>query len=280
MMTKALPFLLLLTANALADPDPEVAQVRAENVRKVFDDGRHNAFTDLITFRDAFYLAFRSCPDGHGVSPNASIIVLRSPDTLEWEQVHTFSVAKRDTRDPHFLVFKNRLFVITGTWYSGEQPAKSNADLELNLHLGYAVHSTDGVEWSEPALLEGTFGHYVWRAAANEDKAYLCGRRKVGFAVGPKGEPNEIESLMLESDDGLVWRKRATFQEIAGDETAFLFERNGGILGVGRRRGKAQLLRSAPPYREWERRDLDRHIGGPLLAKWGGRTLVGRTELD
>ena len=71
---------------------------------------------------------------------------------------------------------------------------------------------------------------------------------------------------MLESDDGLIWRKRAAFQEIAGDETAFLFDQQGGILGIGRRRGMAQLLQSNPPYTKWIRRNLDRHIGGPLIG--------------
>ena len=64
---------------------------------------------------------------------------------MEWKQVHTFGVPKRDTRDPHLLVFKKRLFVYTGTWYSGDAPAR-NSDLELNQHLGYAV-------WTLPALL-------------------------------------------------------------------------------------------------------------------------------
>jgi len=66
------------------------------------------------------------------------------------------------------------------------------------------------------------------------------------------------------------------FQEIAGDETAFLFEADGSLVGVGRRgSAAAQLLRSRPPYTQWDRQDLDRYIGGPLLAKWGGRYLVG-----
>ena len=82
---------------------------------------------------------------------------------------------------------------------------------------------------------------------------------------------------MLESDDGLIWRKKAVFQETAGDETAFLFEPDGAVLGIGRHgTGKeAQLLRSRPPYTNWERTNLDRPIGGPLVAKWGDRYLVG-----
>ncbi|MDH7503170.1 MAG: hypothetical protein QHJ82_10750, partial [Verrucomicrobiota bacterium] len=89
------------------------------NLTRVFHNGEHNAFTDLIRFRDRFYLAFRSCPDGHSVHPTASIIVLSSANGMEWQQVHRFSVKHRDTRDPHFLVFKDRLFVYTGMWYTG-----------------------------------------------------------------------------------------------------------------------------------------------------------------
>jgi hypothetical protein len=82
---------------------------------------------------------------------------------------------------------------------------------------------------------------------------------------------------MLESDDGLIWKKRAFFQETAGDETAFLFQSDGEVLAVGRHGGglNAQLIRSKPPYTQWERKDLGRSVGGPLLVKWGNRSVVG-----
>jgi hypothetical protein len=57
--------------------------------------------------------------------------------------------------------------------------------------------------------------------------------------------------------------------------TAFLFQPDGSVLGVGRRSGNAQLLRAQPPYTNWDRKDLDRAIGGPLLAQWGNRYLIG-----
>lgn len=54
---------------------------------------------------------------------------------------------------------------------------------------------------------------------------------------------------MSESDDGLIYRKKALFQETAGDETAFMFERDGSLLAVGRRgRANAQLITGKPPY--------------------------------
>ena len=266
--------LLSTCANAADLPRVEVS-----NIRRVFHNGQHNAFTDLVRFGDRYYLTFRSCPDGHMVHPTSSIIILASKDMKQWQPTHRFRVEKRDTRDPHFLVFKDRLFVYTGTWYSGETTLP-RSEYDLNKHLGYAAWTQDGEKWHSPIMLEGTFGHYIWRANAFGGKAYLCGRRKHEFDVRPRGEGPRVESAMLESDDGLLWRTRSLFQEINGDETAFQFEASGGILAIGRRgSGKAQILRSRPPYTVWDRRDLDRYIGGPLLSRWGDRWIVGGRKI-
>ncbi|NND96927.1 MAG: hypothetical protein HKN47_06315 [Pirellulaceae bacterium] len=259
-------------ATGLAENNPGVV---VRHVRRVFHNGQHNAFTDLVRFGDKFFLTFRSCPDGHMVFPTSKILILQSDDTVHWKQVAQFNVPQRDTRDPHFLVFQDKLFVYTGTWYSGDGELPRD-QYDLNLHLGYGVVSTDGRLWSEPFLLEGTFGHYIWRAAAFGGKAYLCGRRKHDFAVGPKGEGQTVESAMLESDDGVIWRTRGLFQTERGDETAFVFEPDGKVTGVARRgSGNAQLVTSRPPYHQWTRRDLERYIGGPLLTRWGDRWVVG-----
>ena len=272
---------LLLLGTALAASHVaagvELPKVRVVSVRRVFDNGEHNAFTDLCRFRDRYYLTFRSCPDGHRVSPRASIIVLSSSDARQWHAVHRFHVPQRDTRDPHFLVFHNRLFVYTGTWYCGDTVPRQ---YDMNELLGYAAVSDDGKTWQSPIMLEGTYGHYTWRAATHGGKAYLCGRRKHEFAkVGTRHEERDrlVESAMLESDDGLIWRKVGLFQERYGDETAFLFEDDGSVLAVARSGGghNAQICRSRPPYHQWERKNLDRYIGGPLLKKWNGGYLVG-----
>ncbi|HOK77077.1 MAG TPA: hypothetical protein PLW35_05070, partial [Verrucomicrobiota bacterium] len=120
-MTRAcLPLIVSLVMGLLVSQPAAAGAERANNagfaprltvtnLTRVFHNGEHNAFTDLIRFRDRFYLAFRSCPDGHSVHSTASIIVLSSANGREWQQVHRFSVKNRDTRDPHFLVFKDRL---------------------------------------------------------------------------------------------------------------------------------------------------------------------------
>ncbi len=251
--------------------------MKVENIRRVYHNGEHNAFTDLIRWKGRFWLTFRSCPDGHMVFPTSSIRVLVSDDAREWEEVHRFSVERRDTRDPHFLAFDGKLFIYTGTWWSGDGELPREK-YNLNQHLGYAVFTGDGKTWSEPRQLEGTYGHYIWRAAAHDGKAYLCGRRKLNYTEqeGGAAPTRVVQSAMLESDDGLVWKFHSLFQEVRGDETAFLFEDDDSLLAVSRSGGQpAQLVRGEKPWIEKTRQDFPFYIGGPLLAKWGERYLVG-----
>ena len=273
-----IPLLTLLCCSMLtvaplpAGENSDLPEVEVSNVHKVFDNGEHNAFTDMIEFKGKYYLTFRTCPGGHMLFPTSRILIMQSDDAKTWKQVDEFSVPKRDVRDPHFLIFKDKLFVYNGTWYCGDSAPKTRT---INEHLGFAVWSADGNEWSKPIMLEGTYGHYIWRAAAYKDKAYLCGRRIRHFAQGDK-DRELIETAILESDDGLVWKTASLFNEKQGDETAFLFEDNGDLLAIGRSGSNpAWVMRSRPPFDHWDRKQLDRYIGGPLLAKWGDRYLVG-----
>jgi hypothetical protein len=267
---------LLARGREVRAADVNLPRVRVGPVRRVFHNGEHNAFTDMVRYQGRFYLTFRSCPDGHMVFPTSSIIVMTSEDGREWRQAHRFGVPQRDVRDPHFLVFQDKLFVYTGAWFCGGSEAERR---EMNRHLGYAAWTSDGRAWQGPRMLDGTYGHYIWRAAAHGGKAYLCGRRKRGFAEPLTREQADpvTESALLESDDGFAWRAAGLFQEEYGNETAFLFEADGSILAVARSGGgrNAQICRSRPPYRQWSRVDLDRYIGGPLVVRWGGRHLVG-----
>lgn len=263
-------------AAAFASSVQAAPGVCVRNVRRAFHNGEHNAFTDLVWFRGKIYLTFRSCPDGHMIFPTSTIRVLASDDLgATWREAHRFSVQKRDVRDPHFLVFNEKLFVYSGTWYCGDGPPEER---EANTMLGHAAVTSDGENWTGPHTLEGTYGHYIWRAAAYGGRAYLCGRRKRDFVetqVTSEEGRRLTQSAMLESEDGLVFRTRGFFQEEWGNETAFQFASDGSVVAVARTVGNAQLCRSRPPYREWTRKDLGRYVGGPLLASWRGEWLVG-----
>ena len=279
-------FVLLVAAFAFAFVDSTSAQqlpkIEIENVRRVFHNGEHNAFTDLTRWNGKFWLTFRSCPDGHMVFSTSRIIVLASEDTESWELVYEFSVPRRDTRDPHFLVFQDQLFVYTGTWFSGDGELPRQ-QYDINKHLGYGVKTSDGKDWSKPFQLEGTYGHYIWRAATHDGKAYLCARRKRGYSEleSGAGATPIMENAMLESEDGINWRYRSLFQTTKGNETAFLFRQNGDLLAISRSQGRepALLVQASPPYQKMTRKPLSGYIGGPLLTRWGNELIVGGRRL-
>ena len=248
-------------------------ELNIESIRAVHHDGLHNAFTDLCRYRGRLFLTFRSCPDGHGVFPSSRIVVMVSDDGEDWAQIHSFSVRDRDVRDPHFLVFGERLFVYTGTWLcDANRPPR-----DLNDHLGFAAWTDDGSNWDGPLHLEGTLGHYIWRAATWDNRAWLCGRRKRGYVhwTSGAGGPEIVEAALLESDDGFTWRTAGLFAETCGNETAFVFDESGAVTAIVRGSGPAWLCRSQPPFDTWQRVTLAHHIGGPMLVRWGDRLLVG-----
>lgn len=252
-----------------------MATVHIAGLQQIYNDGNHNAFTDLCRFQGRYYLTFRSCPDGHMLFTSSHILVLSSADGQNWSRVHSFQVPERDVRDPHFLVFQDKLFIYTGTWlvYPNE-PRRLN----MNEHLGYCVQSEDGIHWQEPQVCEGTQGYYIWRTATHNGVAYLNGRRTRDFLVVDAQTEDELqESWLMRSDDGITWQPLGLMQTEYGDETAILIEEDGSALAVARcTLGRpAQLCRANPPYTEWTRHDLTRYVGGPLLTQWGDRTLVG-----
>jgi hypothetical protein len=252
-------------------------ELRVTNVRRITEDSNHNAFTDLCRFGNKFYLTFRCCPDGHGISATASVVVMRSDDAVVWTEMSRFSIPDRDTRDPHFLVFGEKLFVYSGTWIA---TADGIIRRDLNDHIGYAISSDDGENWSDPVCLESTKSHYIWRAAEYDGIAYLNGRRKSDFISMPRKESEWAvqESILLSSSDGILFEDAGCFMDSYGDETAFVFGENGAITALARFRDWSQpayICRAEPPYEKWERSQLDRNIGGPLLAKWGNFLLAG-----
>jgi len=105
-----LPSLILLAASCAVLPVTARADelVKPLEVRKVFTNGKHNAFTAMRSFQSDLWLAFRA-GDSHN-SPTADVLVLPSKDGKDWQQAHTFDAAK-DDRDPQMVVTEQRLLL-------------------------------------------------------------------------------------------------------------------------------------------------------------------------
>ena len=100
--------LLLLAASPAVRADlPTEGPVKPKEIRKVYGDGKHNAFTAFVRWRGALWLAFRQA-DSHN-SGDGDLVVLRSKDGRDWSEALRLNVLP-DDRDPQFLATERRLF--------------------------------------------------------------------------------------------------------------------------------------------------------------------------
>src|SRR5262245_14099116 len=113
---------------------PTEGPVKPREIRKVYADGKHNAFTAFVRWKEAYWLAFR-----HAASHNADdgeIIVLRSADAKDWKEALRLNVLP-DDRDPQFLATEKRLIL----YDQAMQGPKLTA---------YAAYTDEGTTWSKP----------------------------------------------------------------------------------------------------------------------------------
>jgi hypothetical protein len=241
-------------------------EFRVIRCRKIFSDGRHNAFTGIASFRDKVYVTFRNGTKHQ--SPDGKTMVIASADLEKWDVVCERPHPDFDYRDPKIVAFRDRLFVYLDV---------SSHFLPPERHTGpqsRVFWSNDGVHFGPEQAIEGGPGKRVfWWATARGDT--LDG---AGYA---EASGKSMASLFA-SDDGLRWRPLADFPVPAGNEVALDFDEQGVLWALVRadRTGSVPALCVAdPPYTEFKSVIyLPMLLQGPMLKRLpGGSVIVCRT---
>lgn len=242
-MKRLAPILLFLTAVA---PAQEIL-----DQRKIWDTGAHNAFTDLVRYKDRLYCVFR---EGRAhVSPDGAIRVLSSTDGRSWSDAGVIKADVGDLRDPHLTVTpSNELMLVA----AAALPPGSRAR-----HQTYRWLTRDGANWTKPAPI-GDPNYWMWRVVWHKGKAY-----GVGYPTSPSGGAARLYS----SDDGRKFT--ALVSELPVDsspnETGIAFLPDDTMLILVRREAgtkSAVLLSAQAPYTDWKVEDLGVRFGGPQLV--------------
>jgi len=231
--------------------------VKPLEVRTVFTNGKHNAFTALRRFQGDLWLAFRA-GDSHN-SATADVLVLRSKDGKEWTRAHTLDVAK-DDRDPQFVATDKRLFLYC--------PAMNGATLTT-----WLTYTDDGKTWSKPvAVYEPQF--ILWKPIVHGGTFYAAAHKK-DETDGGKGRAVHL----VKSADGIQWEKVSLIR--AGNwesETTLYFDPRHHVTAFLRQKygsPQAQILESDPPYAEWKARPADApHFSGHSVHTFRGVTYL------
>jgi hypothetical protein len=242
--------------------------------RTAVRDGWHNAFTDLCFWRDSYWLTFRR--GSSHVSPDGTIVVLRSVDLKRWHEATRLKTSG-DDRDPKLCPTEGRLYVFFGTWLP--RP-RGWPDEQFGPMVSHTSSTTDGTSWSEPSPAYKQ-NAWLWRIRRHKREFYCP-------AYGWDDPRDKTRSFLdlLRSKDGLAWDRvgRIAGEEDRPDEADLHFTPDGQIVCVSRSSRKPDhslLYSSSPPYESWERADLGTTIHCPILCETAGELYVaGRRRTD
>ena len=237
-------FVFVLAAGvALAEP-------RIVSIKKIWDQGKHNAFTDLMRFRGVFYCTFRESDDH--VGGDGKIRVLRSKDGEAWEPAALIEETGIDLRDPKLSMTPDRRMMIVagGSVYQGTRTLKSRQPR--------VMFSRDGKSWTKPHPVLAP-GDWLWRVTWFKGHAY-------GVSYDHTAAPDWTIKL-YKSANGLQW-SLVTQLQVPGhpNETTVRFLPDGRMVALVRREAddkKAWIGNSPAPYKKWKWAPAGYQFGGP-----------------
>lgn len=246
------------------------------HVQRLVSDGHHNAFTDLIRWRDHIYLTYRRS-SGHAQG-DGDIVLLRSEDGREWEQIDTGLQTTQNFYEGWMIPFRGKLFMYGGGF--------TRDGLNKRTMREYVSVSEDGVNWS-PAQQTHIDLWRFWKPIQIGEQLYVAAYHADRDMLGAyaKGDPRRAGAwtvVLLRSDDGMNWEPVSTLAEnLGGGETALVTESDGTLRAFVRCQTPpfhTFEMRSTAPYETWSGPiDCGEVIQGAHVERVDGRLFtIGR----
>lgn len=233
-------------------------------VRKIWDQAPHNAFTDLVRFKDRWFCVFRE-GKGH-VSPDGALRVITSVDGRQWESAARLTSPHGDLRDAKITVTPQGELMLSG--------AEALHDRKIKGHQSLSWFSPDGRTWSQGYEI-GDPDFWLWRTTWHRGKAYGvgygCRNDNLSIRLYTSKDGKKFDTLVKTLHD--VGYPNETSLVFTEDDTCYcLLRRDGqpgnGLLGIAR-----------PPYTQWQWKALGKQIGGPHMIRLPDGRFVAAVRL-
>jgi len=240
---------------------------KIKSIKKIYTDGRHNAFTDIEYWKGYYYVTFRNAGRHAVPGDYGDVLVIRSKDLKSWDICARLSVGKNhDDRDPALLNMGNELGVFFGSSFPKEPGKLLYEKGNKRIIQSYATFTSDGTNWSIPQpVYEHNF--WLWQVEHLQNSFY-------GIAYNDEG----IDKLCW-SASGQGWE---TISEFTPDK--FQFSEAGlwiidermylVIRSLKSSTNMAILAQSEPPYKKWDIRELNYTVHSPVIRPVGNELWV------
>lgn len=221
------------------------------SVQKIWDAGPHNAFTDLIRFKDKWVCAFREAPAHRGGVKDSRVRVIVSKDAEHWESAVAVDDPRGDIRDAKMAMTPDgRLMMLT---------AIQLFDTSRQRHQSLAWFTGDLREWEGPIDV-GEADLWTWGIVFHKGAGYSIGYRTV--------DPRYVRLYRTRS--GARWDVHVPDLGVKSsypNESVIVFDPNDTAYCLLRCQGPAQLGVAKPPYRDWTWNSLGVPVGGPEMIQ-------------
>lgn len=231
-------------------------------LNKIWNKSEHNAFTDLIYFKDKWYCSFRVASTH--MSYDGAIQIISSKDGKNWNPIVLIEIKDYDIRDPKLSISSKNELVIN----AGIRIEKPIDDISL---LSATWLSKDGESFSEANYCSKNSNTWRWSTTWHKDLAYsfaYVGKHKLGalYTSTDAKEWNLLEDNVFPSSTTGEWANESSLLFI--DDIAYcILRRDGGDYS-------AVFSTSNPPYKKWEWKNLGQYVGGPKMININGKFLV------
>lgn len=235
-------------------------------VERIWDQAPHNAFTDLVRYKNKWFCAFRE--GSSHVSDDGKLRVISSNDGVDWSSVILLGWDDGDVRDAKLSITAQGKLMLNG--------AVRFLKPENNIHhQSLTWLSSDGTNW------EGAFtcpcGVNTWRWSVTWQGGY-----GYSFAYSGKDEGGCLYRTM----NGESWEilKDNVYPDVASypNEASLVFtDTNNAICLLRRDRGTSTALlgRAKKPFTTWSWSDLGVQIGGPKIIRLTDGRLISAVRL-
>ncbi|MFN9551532.1 MAG: hypothetical protein ACK56Q_14745 [Pirellulaceae bacterium] len=224
--------------------------VRVVEVRKVWDEAPHNAFTDLAHHDGTWALVFRE--GSQHVSPDGALRVLTSQDGRQWRPAARITMPEADLRDAKISRTPDGRWMLTGAaaWHP---PSQSS-------HQSFVWFSDDLQQWSQ-AYPVGDPDVWLWRITWHQGVAY-----GIGYGCG-----SDRFVRLYRSEDGIHFTTLVDrlLEGSYPNESSIQFDGQTAYCLLRRDETPfgAMVGKSLPPYTKWQWKDTEVRIGGPHWTK-------------